>query len=985
MNALPRFILWHRILLACCCAVISACGGENPPQLDLPPTPPLTVPPPPPPPTTPTPGLPALETTSIKRSWEFSQVMDVNRNAVSLTGIPAPLDTDGGVVDQKAVLGGLSIQPPQLSDSRAWVEAYSNETGMTYWVGAQAPITQPGSGGAIGGRSKLDQTQYFQKKADDATLRYVVSDLWIELIDGNNANLEPGECPWDSNALVCPDMIAGFLELSINAAADLDNDGTFETSLKRGWGWAAADGMRDVWGAAVAASERIDSLWWWDDLEYVGANGASVLNTESLRFRLKAPIRVEIPLDDVPLEGKFAVRAVATAESYTLRQKESYAAAFLRDPASTGGIVAESDGIEVTEVPVGVGSVVDPPPEPPAVCTSTSSNAGVIEFDIANYNAAELPGAGGLVAVRRHSGTEGYVSALVGTADGSATAGVDYQSTSVRVHFAPGEDLAYMRVPMILDAIEEGSESVSLQLQSPGGCATLGSQINATLTILDDDVPPPVKVSHSVGGNVSGLMGTGLVIEDRAQAISLPITSNGAFLFNREYSAGASYDVRVVSQPANPIQICSITNANGTVTNISITDVMIECVTPAPPKGLDPSFGSGGRAAEGTGAVKAIARQADGKIVTTTATSLSRVSTNGTLDTGFGMSGVVSSLFGNSTSQEAFDVAIQSDGKIVVVGAARPSSATGLGTDYAAARFNADGSRDVSFNGGNTVFVDFIGAPDRASRVLLQPDGRIILAGLATTVYTSSTDDTDFAVVRLSADGALDTSFGNAGRATADMEQLDFGYAAALQSDGKIVVGGRVSINRGDESDTGFARFNANGSLDTTFGTAGTTIIDLSANWDEAVDLVVQPDDRIVAAVSSSNVGDFEFGVLRLNTDGSRDAGFGANGWITRSIGPTDDTPSALAIQSDGRIVVLGTVVTGSLTADYSDIGFARFTSAGAVDTTFASDGAMTVDYFSSRDSGADLLIQSDGKIVGAGAAVESLFSTRAALVRIFP
>jgi uncharacterized delta-60 repeat protein len=277
--------------------------------------------------------------------------------------------------------------------------------------------------------------------------------------------------------------------------------------------------------------------------------------------------------------------------------------------------------------------------------------------------------------------------------------------------------------------------------------------------------------------------------------------------------------------------------------------------------------------------------------------------------------------------------------------------------------------------------VDWIGGPDRATRVLLQSDGRIVLAGFATTTLTSTTDDTGFAVARLNADGTLDSDFGSGGRAAAEIGSIDFGYAAALQSDGKIVVAGRVSYSRGDESDVGVVRFNADGKLDTGFGSNGTRTFDLSANWDEATAITVQPDGKLVLAVAYSDVGNFAFGVLRLTTAGERDASFGTDGFVLRHIGSGNDSPNAIVLQADGRIVLAGHAVNA---ATSFDVALARFNANGTTDGSFGTGGAHVFDLFNSADGANDLLLQPDGRLVAAGSARNGA-STLPLLLRLVP
>src|SRR5262249_47805228 len=143
--------------------------------------------------------------------------------------------------------------------------------------------------------------------------------------------------------------------------------------------------------------------------------------------------------------------------------------------------------------------------------------------------------------------------------------------------------------------------------------------------------------------------------------------------------------------------------------------------------------------------------------------------------------------------------------------------------------FNANGSPDTSFGSGGLAVTDFHGLSDRAAAVQVQPDGKIVAAGNAAS-GTVLLGDLDFAVVRYLPDGTLDPAFGAGGKATLNIAgKSDFATTAALQADGKILVAGRVFSDAGTEADIGVARFNADGTADTTFGSNGRVRVDFSS------------------------------------------------------------------------------------------------------------------------------------------------------------
>lgn len=263
---------------------------------------------------------------------------------------------------------------------------------------------------------------------------------------------------------------------------------------------------------------------------------------------------------------------------------------------------------------------------------------------------------------------------------------------------------------------------------------------------------------------------------------------------------------------------------------------------------LDPGFGSGGLATGPRGDVRALALQPDGKIVAVGtaadayALQVARFNVDGSLDTGFGGGGAVQTPFGFSAV--AATVALQPDGKIVVAGDSIPGTPrpppppppapppppppTPPPERIVLARYHADGNLDQSFGSGG-VIAPPIGRWSRASDLRLQPDGRILVAG---------SSDTRTVVARYSPEGVLDAGFGLSGVVVARPEST-FGYlssALALQSDGKIVIGGWNTLER----------YLPNGKPDPSFGTNGIVPTALVANA-----LALQPDGRILAAGSN--------------------------------------------------------------------------------------------------------------------------------------
>jgi len=202
---------------------------------------------------------------------------------------------------------------------------------------------------------------------------------------------------------------------------------------------------------------------------------------------------------------------------------------------------------------------------------------------------------------------------------------------------------------------------------------------------------------------------------------------------------------------------------------------------------------------------------------------------DGNLDPTFGTDGKVLTDFDHSTDI-ANGVAVQADGKLVVVGTTYINNDFS-GEDFAVARYNPDGTLDKTFGAGGKVQTDFPGLAAVASSVVVQPDGKIVVAGGAFPLFTFLGD---FKVVRYNSNGSLDTSFGNGGIVTTNFPQGSYAFDVALQPDGKIIAAGTVFVdfNPGESSDTDFAlaRYNADGTPDTTFGNGGQVTTDLSVS-----------------------------------------------------------------------------------------------------------------------------------------------------------
>jgi uncharacterized delta-60 repeat protein len=314
----------------------------------------------------------------------------------------------------------------------------------------------------------------------------------------------------------------------------------------------------------------------------------------------------------------------------------------------------------------------------------------------------------------------------------------------------------------------------------------------------------------------------------------------------------------------------------------------------------------------GSDEANAVAIQPDGKIVIAghsgTGAGLARYDADGFLDPTFGAGGTVQIALGLAGSNIT-SLLLLADGSILVGGWAD----LGLGgwPDFMAARFTPVGALDPEFGSSGVATIPIGTQHDEAYALAVQPDGRIVLAGCTLKPGTTW----DLALARLTASGALDTSFGTSGKTTTEFAgRNDCARAVAVLPDGKIVAGGYATVNDPAVQETNFAlaRYTAAGALDATFGSGGTVTTDfggagLYQRADEGYGMAVQADGRIVLVGQAQTL---DLAVARYLDDGSLDGSFGSYGLVRRDFAALDeqgDRARAVAIQPDGGIVVVGT------------------------------------------------------------------------------
>jgi uncharacterized delta-60 repeat protein len=357
---------------------------------------------------------------------------------------------------------------------------------------------------------------------------------------------------------------------------------------------------------------------------------------------------------------------------------------------------------------------------------------------------------------------------------------------------------------------------------------------------------------------------------------------------------------------------------------------------------LDTSFSGDGKKTINFGGVdsaRAVLVQPDGRIVVAGGGAggsfcVARLRPNGALDTTFGSGGKRVIDFGGD-DESAYGAALQADGRIVLAG--------GSDLRVAVARLKPDGSLDRTFSGDGRKIFSW-GPLGRASAVLVQPNGKIVLAGF------SGPEGGNVQVARLTASGRLDATFGSGGKAAVDFGGDDFGLAIARAADGRLVVAGRSTA-----AGAVVARLRATGALDPDFDGDGRVTL---PGGGSASAVLIQPDGRIVVAGNAA--GSAMMTVTRLNPNGSLDATFDGDGTATIDFGSLADLANDALLQPDGKIVV-----AGYSQAD-EDIAVARIDGDGSADTTFGSAGKATVS-FGVATFGNTVALQPNGRLVVAG------------------
>jgi uncharacterized delta-60 repeat protein len=291
--------------------------------------------------------------------------------------------------------------------------------------------------------------------------------------------------------------------------------------------------------------------------------------------------------------------------------------------------------------------------------------------------------------------------------------------------------------------------------------------------------------------------------------------------------------------------------------------------------------------------------------------ALARYNPNGTLDTSFGDGGRVTETSRSLTADIIRGMAVQQDGKIVVAGVSYEDVATlGPNGDFMIARYLPDGQDDLTFGIGGLMTTDFGDSSyDEPYAVVIQPDGRIVLGGYTNAGNGPGVlfGADQLALARYGPNGLLDPGFGKGGKVVFDGGSLDERILAlALAPDGSLVAGGYVNGEK--RSDLLLARLQTDGLLTKGWGNTGKglSINDLGTNSERIASLVLQPDGKIVGGGQTAVANHADFAVFRYDTQGFFDPTFGRSGVTTFDFQGREDRVHALALQRDGKIVAVG-------------------------------------------------------------------------------
>ncbi len=394
----------------------------------------------------------------------------------------------------------------------------------------------------------------------------------------------------------------------------------------------------------------------------------------------------------------------------------------------------------------------------------------------------------------------------------------------------------------------------------------------------------------------------------------------------------------------------------------------------AQPGALDPTFATAGKYVQDFGAndnLTCVKVQPDGKILAAgTAINpnfsgkllVMRLNTDGTLDNGFDGDGT---LIVNAFNESyAYDLFVQADGKIVVVGARYDSN---FSASMLAMRLNVDGTLDTSFGTGGYSEPNVSAADDFAYAVAPLGNGQFLMAG--------SRIDANFnnqpVVIRLNADGSVDNTFGSNGIAEVTVDQIENQFwSVGVQTDGRIVASGSFSVDIGgglSDRDVLVACFDANGVLDPTFGTGGTVVKAITPNEQDVAFGQALDASGNIFLTGFTEQADFTYDgfLLEMDDAGADVTTFGTGGTVTFNPPVDQNVFYDVVLQPDGKPLVCGT--SGGFIFSPRDQVLARYSTTGVLDNTFGTNGYVLNSINGGFDEANALVLQTDGAILVAG------------------
>jgi uncharacterized delta-60 repeat protein len=351
--------------------------------------------------------------------------------------------------------------------------------------------------------------------------------------------------------------------------------------------------------------------------------------------------------------------------------------------------------------------------------------------------------------------------------------------------------------------------------------------------------------------------------------------------------------------------------------------------------------------------------------------ALARYFHDGMLDRSFGQAGHVTTSFA-ARSATANALLVQSDGKIVVVGHSAAGSMHNPTSELAftLARYLPDGALDTTFGAKGKIIADLIpGNDDLAQAIVQQNDAKLLVIGY-TAPRDSTTSAADFIIARFKADGTLDQNFGDQGKRIVDFGGSEFGKEIAILAGEKFIAGGDSCC---DEASNGFvlSQFHLQGSVDPLFGNDGKVFTEFSHYPDQMSALLVQPDEKVIVVGCLSTSLQMQYQLARYHADGSLDTTFGEEGKAITDLASQSQCANAAALQSDGKLIVVG--YAGSVHGGCRcRTVLLRYHPDGTLDNTFGSTG-IVADEFSENgpESANALLLTPDLKIIMIGLAAE--------------